>query len=398
MKHLVKLGTFMVCFGTFLPFTHAQPDSARQLIGFAHDNTPIHDLQFSKDGKYLMAISGSVVIWDIAKREKVFTHTMPNMAQNACLAKDTNLLAIKHNDIEIMIMEANNRTVPHQIRLDKEHSFVKIVAFAHKNQLLIVQQDSLHYFYHIRTGKIIKKQAVHALKYVIGARDSLFATIYEDEIKIYDFKSNQFLASLNDVPSGNFKTLCFDKRGQFIAIQKNNEVHLFETRHYKSLIPKYIRTCELNANEDFFGLDPSQHFYLAGYDTLKLWDMSEVKENYGPLHWKRPEKWTNTPLIFGRKITSVVFNPKSNYLAAGSINGDIKIWLFSNENVAAHYYNAAYEAEERLIRYSGEYELPAERAARIQKSKRAIRNKYLGMYEEKITTEKSPLELFLESK
>jgi WD40 repeat protein len=400
MKHLFKLTILMLCFWAILPFMHAQPDSTRQLIGFAHDNTPIHSLQFSKDGKYLMAISSSVVIWDIAKKEKVFTHTMPNMVQNACLAKDTNLLAIRHNDNEIIIMEANNRTVRQTILLNQEHSFVKIVAFVRENQVLMVQQERFHYFYSLKTGALINKQPILGLQYFMNGWDRLTAVVEQNKIKIHNFENNQFLGAIEDESNGAFQQLHYC--GSLVAVQRDNKIHLWETFTYKSLIPKYLNICHLAKNETFFGFDHSGLYYLAGYDTLKLWDTST-----------KSDKWVNTPLIFGNKITAVNFSPlrtytyndttyvmsNDTYLAAGDAFGNIKIWQFSDENVVAHYYKDEIENEFKLIRRShwSETKDQKEMERRKQKSRRAINNKYLGIYWEKLVTEQSPINLFLEA-
>jgi WD40 repeat protein len=391
MKYLFKLSIFALCFWGILPIMDAQPDSTRRLIGFAHDNTPIHSLQFSKDGNYLMAISGSVVIWDVAKREKVFTHTMPNMIQNACLAKDTNLLAIRHKDNEIFIMEANHRTVLHQIPLmNPEHAFVKIVAFVHENQSLMVQQDRFHYFYDIKTGKLTHKQAILSPQYFINGWDSLITTVEQNKIKIYNVYTNQFLNQMDDESNGTFQQLHY--YGPFMAIRRDDKIHLCETATYKSLIPNYLNICYLAEKETFFGLDLFGNYYLVGYDTLKLWDATPTSE-----------KWVRTPLIFGNKITNATFSPYISYkdtiyLAAGDALGNIKIWAFTDENVAAHYYKDEIQKEIAQIRqpYGISSEGERDRVEWYYKKIRSIHNKYLGKYSEKITSGKLPIDLFYE--
>jgi WD40 repeat protein len=393
MKYLFKLFIFALCFWTILPILYAQPDSTRRLIGFVHDNTPIHSLQFSNDGNYLMAISGSVVIWDIAKSEKVFTHTMPNMSQNACLAKDTNLLAIRHNDNEIIIMEANHRTVLHQIRLmNQEHAFVKIVAFVHENQSLMVQQDRFHYIYELKTGSLQRKYEVNPEQpYFISFNEKFAVTIdtANYQFQLFDFQSNKSLAYFKYGKGEPFKSLdidiSLDTFTQVIVTQTGNKVRFWETFTYQRIPTKFIPEYELSEKERFWGVTKDLQYFLYGHDTLKM-------------RYLNNGRVLSPVLVMGTEITACTMSSDAKYLVAGDALGNIKIWIYVDETLSALYYKTEIETESKLIRgrHWEETNDKQEIERRKQKSRRAISNKYLGLYGEKMTTEKSPIDLFYE--
>jgi WD40 repeat protein len=396
MKHLFKLGSFILCLGTFLPLTHAQPNSDN-IIGFAHDNTPIHSLQFTQDGKYLMAISGSVVIWDVAKKEKVFTHTMPNMVQNACLAKDTNLFAIKHNHNEILIMEANRRTEIQTIRLNPAHEFVKIVAFGRENQVLVIQQANFHYIYELKTGLLQRKYEVNPKQpYFISGNGNILISVdtMNYQFQLFDFQSNKSLAYLKYGKGETFKSLhldiAWDTLNQAILTHTGNKVRFWETFTYQRIPTKFIPEYELSGKERFWGLTKDCFYSLYGHDTLKMRYL-----NSG--HVLSPV------LVMGTEISSVIMSTDGKYLAAGDAFGNIKIWNYANETISALFYKTEIETEIKLLspRHwddTNDANDPQVIQRRRKKSGRAIKNKYLGIYSEKITTDKSPIELFLESK
>jgi WD40 repeat protein len=380
--------------------TSAAAQGGDNIISFFHDATKVRSLGFSGNGKFLIAKSGeevivnpkgmtvspSIHVWELETKRKARTFAERELGRASCVSWDGNLLAFREAN-NINIMDLNTQKVINTIRFsENRNSFAKPVAFTSENKSLIVEQGNVCTSYTVGTGQYEREFSSNGLSRYFSPDDAYFIEGFVDSVRLVDFQKNKELAIFRcgqGAKPEELKSVYFSPENKFFATHSDNKVRLWETVTPALIQPKYMPAMFIGVKDNFFGFSTDGRYFVGGNDTVKLWDLTNRKEII-------------TPLSFESKISAAAFSPDGKYLAAGDSKGNIKVWNFTDETISSVYYQKEIQTEYNLIRPRGEFEREIEWVKRVQKSKRAINNKYLGLYSEKVTTDKSPQDRFLE--
>lgn len=387
-KYLIQ---FIYCTLCFLSTVcNGQQNIANSDIILSQDTAPIRQLHFNSNGKYLTVISSSIVIWEIATKRKIFTYKLEK-EHGCCVSKDGNALAIKHKQNEIFILHLNLKKAKYNCTSTKlQNRFDKIIGFVAQNQSLVVQQGNFHCIYGWQTGILQRKYKANPThSYFISSNEQFAIEVdtMNHQFQLFDFQRNTSLAYFKYGKGEVFKNLYFDvdTMNRVIITHTGNKVRFWETFTCQRIPTKFIPEYEVSENERFWGLTHDFHYTVYGHDTLKM-NYLLSKQTLSPV------------LIMEQVITAVALSKNSEYLAAGSGNGDIKICALNSEKLSAIYFAKNIETERHLIRPTSGEERPQDYVKRVKRSRQAILNKYLGFYNEMIAMnpyDKSLLQLFL---
>ncbi|MEO0044059.1 MAG: hypothetical protein RL329_3507 [Bacteroidota bacterium] len=393
-----KITMTAFCLSSFV--TSAVAQGGDNIMSFFHDATKVRSLGFSGNGRLLIAKSGedviinnkgiivspSIHVWELETKRKVRSFSEKELGRASCVSPDGNLLAFREAN-NINIMDLNTQKVINTIRFsENRNSFAKPVAFTMENRSLIVEQGNVCTSYAVGSGQYEREFSSNGLTRYFSTDDVYFIEGFVDSIRLVDFAKNREAAIFRcgqGAKPEELKSVFFSPENKFFATHSDNKVRLWETNTPALMQAAYMPTMFIGMKDNFFGFSTDGRYFVGGNDTLKLWDLTNRKEII-------------TPLNFESKITTAAFSPDGKYLAAGDSKGNIKVWNFTDETISGVYYKREIETEVNLIRPKGEFEKEIEYIKRVQKSKRAINNKYLGLYSEKVTTDKTPQDRFLE--
>jgi WD40 repeat protein len=394
----VKWTLAVFCLSSWV--TSATAQGGDNIVSFFHDATKVRSLSFSGNGKFLIAKSGeevivnpkgmtvspSIHVWELETKRKARTFAEKELGRASCVSWDGNLLAFREAN-NINIMDLNTQKVINTIRFsENRNSFAKPLSFTYENKSLIVEQGNVCTAYTVGTGQYEREFSSNGLSRYFSSDDAYFIEGFVDSIRLVDFQKNREMAMFRcgqGAKPEELKAVYFSPENKFFATHSDNKLRLWETNTPALISPSYMPAMFIGFKENFFGFSTDGRYFVGGNDTVKLWDLTNRKEIV-------------TPLNFESKISAASFSPDGKYLAAGDAKGNIKVWNFSDETISGVYYRREIETEVSLIRPKGEFEREIEYVKRVQKSKRAINNKYLGLYSEKVTTDRTPQDRFLE--
>jgi WD40 repeat protein len=380
--------------------TSAAAQGGDNIMSFFHDATKVRSLGFSGNGKLLIAKSGdeviintkgitvspSIHVWELETKRKARSFSEKELGRASCVSWDGNLLAFREAN-NINIMDLNTQKVINTIRFsENRNSFAKPLAFTAENKSLIVEQGNVCTSYTVGTGQYEREFTSNGISRYFSTDDAFFIEGFMDSVRLVNFQNNREMAMFRcgqGAKPEELKSVYFSPENKFFATHSDNKLRLWETNTPALIQPVYMPAMFIGIKDNFFGFSTDGRYFVGGNDTVKLWDLTNRKEIV-------------TPLSFESKITTAAFSPDGKYLAAGDSKGNIKVWNFTDETISSVYYKREIETEVNLIRPKGEFEREIEYVKRVQKSKRAINNKYLGLYSEKVTTDKTPQDRFLE--
>ena len=382
---LIALALFFSVLG------YAQND----VVTLIYDNTRVRDLTFTADGKFLVAKSGDDVvvnnkgiitspcihIWDLETKRNTARFAEKDMGRASCISNDGNIIAFKEKS-NIVVMDIPTRKIISTIKFP-DNKFARPIAVVNENKGLVVEQNNNSLVYDItsETGKFERDYFSNGANHYFSSNDAHVIEGFVDSFKLIEFKTGKELNAFSCGQNGKkeeLKTVVFSPENRFVSTLSDNKVRLWDMQSFKM-----AHTLPIGPKDNIFCLSGDGRYVIGGNDTLKIWELKTRKE-------------IKTPIGFESKITAAAISPDGRYLVCGDSKGFMKLWNFSDENMASQYYAREIENEVRLIPQQKEFEKTADFNKRRQKLMRSISNKYLGQYIEKISTEKTIQEQWAE--
>jgi WD40 repeat protein len=377
--------TALALFFSFLG--HAQND----VVTLIYDNTRVRDLTFTADGKHLIAKSGDDVItnnrgtitspcihvWDLETKRNTARFAEKDMGRASCISNDGNIIAFKEKS-NIIVMDIPTRKIISTIKFS-DNKLARPISIVNENKGLVIEQNNLSLVYDIsgETGKFEREYASNGSTHYFSSNDVHVIDGFVDNFKLIEFKSGKELNAF-ECGKEELKTVVFSPENRFVAILSDNKVRLWDMQSYKM-----AHTLPIGQKDNIFCISSDGRYVIGGNDTLKIWELKTRKE-------------IKTHIGFESRITAAAISPDGRYLICGDSKGFMKLWNFTDENMAAQYFSREIENEDELIPGQKEFEKTADFNKRKQKLKRSIRNKYLSQYIEKISTEKTIQEQWAE--
>ncbi len=399
MKNIHKTDTILskhfLLSALFTFFAAAFAVAQNDVVTLIYDNSRLRDLTFTADGKFLIGKSGDDVVtntkgiitspcvhvWDLETKRNTARIAEKDMGRASCVSNDGNLVAFKEKNA-VVIMDIPTRRIISTIKFS-DNKFARPIAIINENKSVVIEQGSTSLVYDItsETGKYEREYYSNGVNHFFSSNDSYVIETYVDSFRCLDLKSGRELhvyACGQNGKSEELKNVIFSSENRFAAVLSENKVRLWDLPN-----SKLAHTINIGSKDNIFALSADGRYLIGGNDTLKIWELKTKKE-------------IKTPIGFESKITAAAISPDGRYLACGDSKGFMKLWNFSDENMAAQYYSRETENEIRLIPPQKEFEKTADFNKRVQKLKRSINNKYLGQYIEKISTEKTIQEQWAE--
>jgi WD40 repeat protein len=361
---------------------------------FFHDATKILNISFTANSKLLIAKSGEEVVvgnkgvitspciqfWDLDTKRKSSTIAGREISRASCFSGDGNYFAYREASL-IYVMDLNTKKTLNQIKF-ADNKFARPIGFTSDNKSLIVEQGNKSFIYDIATATVEREFLSNGLSHYISRDDSYMVDAFVDSFRLYEFKTGKELNTFFCGQGGRseeLKAFLFSPENRFAATLSDGKVKLWDMMTFK-----LAHTMSVGPKDMIFAFSNDGRYIVGGVDTLKLWEIKTRKEIL-------------TPLSFDSKITAASFSVDGKFLAAGDSKGIIKMWDFNEENVAGEYFSREIAAEVKQIRSQGEFEKSDEYQRRFNKGVRSIRNKYLGQYGERTTSEKTIQEVAQEN-
>ena len=379
----------------FTLFFQTQIKAQSDVVIMQHDNTRIRELAFGANGKALIARSGdevqvnsrgivtspSIHVWELEGKRKTMAIADREYGRAAVIARDGSLLAFREKN-SINVMDMTCKRVISTIKFD-DNKFARPITFCNEKRGLVVEQGSKCLIYDIQNAeaRFIREYAAPGLSHLVTSDDKFAVETFGDSFRLMDFKGNRMLHEFPMMDRGKAEELrgvAISPDNRFIATCSDNKVRLWDMEtnkeaHRFNILPK----------DNIFCFSPDGRYLIGGSDTLKIWELRGKKE-------------IATPMIAEGKISAVTMSPDSKFLACGDTKGNIRLWEFSDENMSALFFNREINNEIRQIKGQGEFEKKEDYEKRSQKFSRLVNNKYLSQYVDKITSEKTIQEQWIE--
>jgi WD40 repeat protein len=392
IKDTLSKQTWLTALALFIStWVYTQND----VVTLIYDNTRIRDLTFTADGKFLVAKSGDDVvvnskgiitspcihIWDLETKRNTARFAEKDMGRASCISNDGNIIAFKEKS-NIVVMDIPTRKIISTIKFP-DNKFARPIAVVNENKGIVIEQGSMSLVYDIsgETGKYERDFYTSGANHYFSSNDAHIIEGYVDSFKLIEFKTGKEANAFSCGQSGKkeeLKSVIFSPENRFVGTLSDNKVRLWDMQSFKM-----AHNFPIGPKDNIFCMSGDGRYVIGGNDTLKIWELKTRKE-------------IKTPIGFESKITAAAISPDGRYLICGDSKGFMKLWNFSDENMASQYYAREIENEVRLIPPQKEFEKTADFNKRRQKLMRSISNKYLGQYIEKISTEKTIQEQWAE--
>ena len=379
----------------FTLFFQTQIKAQSDVVIMQHDNTRIRELAFGANGKALIVRSGdevqvnsrgivtspSIHVWELEGKRKTMAIADREYGRAAVIARDGSLLAFREKN-SINVMDMTSKRVISTIKFD-DNKFARPITFCNEKRGLVVEQGSKCLIYDIQNAeaRFIREYAAPGLSHLVTSDDKFAIETFGDSFRLMDFRGNRMLHEFPMMDRGKAEELrgvAISPDNRFIATCSDNKVRLWDMEtnkeaHRFNILPK----------DNIFCFSPDGRYLVGGSDTLKIWELRGKKE-------------IATPMIAEGKISAVTMSPDNKFLACGDTKGNIRLWEFSDENMSALFFTREIDNEVRQIKIQGEFEKKEDYEKRKQKFMRLVNNKYLSQYVDKITSEKTIQEQWIE--
>lgn len=392
IKDTLSKQTLLIALALFFSaLAYAQND----VVTLIYDNTRVRDLTFTADGKFLVAKSGDDVvvnnkgiitspcihIWDLETKRNTARFAEKDMGRASCISNDGNIIAFKEKS-NIVVMDIPTRKIISTVKFP-DNKFARPIAIINENKGLVIEQGTTSLVYDITSeaAKMDRDYYSSGLSHFFSSNDAHVIEAYVDSFKLIEFKTGKETYAFSCGQNGkkeDLKTVVFSPENRFVGTLSDNKIRLWDMQSFKM-----AHILPIGQKDNIFCFSSDGRYVIGGNDTLKIWELKTRKE-------------IKTPIGFESKITAAAISPDGRYLICGDSKGFMKLWNFTDENMAAQYYAREIENEVRLIPSQKEFEKTADFNKRRQKLMRSISNKYLGQYIEKISTEKTIQEQWAE--
>jgi WD40 repeat protein len=365
------------------------------VVTLIYDNTRVRELAFTADGKFLVAKSGDDVvknnkdiitspcihIWDLETKRNTARFAEKDMGRASCISNDGNVIAFKEKS-NIIVMDIPTRKIISTLKF-ADNKFARPIAIVNENKGLVVEQNNASLVYDIsgENGKMEREYYSNGANHYFSSNDAHVIEAYVDSFKLIEFKTGKEVNAFSCGQNGKreeLKSVIFSPENRFVGTLSDSKVRLWDMQSFKM-----AHTLPIGLKDNIFCFSGDGRYVIGGNDTLKIWELKTRKE-------------IKTPVGFESKITAAAISPDGRYLVCGDSKGFMKLWNFTDENMASQYYAREIDNEVRLIPSQKEFEKTADFNKRRQKLMRSISNKYLGQYIEKISTEKTIQEQWAE--
>ncbi len=409
-KTIHTINAFVVLLLSFSAPTFAQTSD---IVTYIHDNNKVKQVIFSADGKYLSAKSGesvivtkgqvvspSVEVWELETGRKVMTLADRELARASAFSQDGSLLAYRDkNNINIMDI-ATQKVISNVTFGDKKTDFARPIAFTSDNKSIIVEKGTASSLYSVETGQYERDFYTKGMNPSKSSDDRYMIKAFVDNFCLYDFATAKEIHTFycggekGSKSSDELKSINFTPDNRFVATMSGSKVSLWDLNTFK-----VIQSFNVAPDVQMFGFNGDGRYLIGGTDTLKMWEVKTGKEIITPVYadvdFSNTEGRSLTSNIARARITSSSFSPDGKYLAAGDSKGSIKVWYFSEENVAQAYYAREIRNEVRAIPAKNEFERTDEYNRRFQKKQKEINERYMTQYTEKMTSETTLQEMII---
>ena len=375
---------------------HAQTND---LTTYIHDNNKIKQVIFSNDGKFISAKSGesvvvnrgmvvspSIEVWEIETGKKVMSMADRELARASCFSQDGSMLAFREkNNINIMDI-STQRVVSNVMFSDKKSDFARPIAFTSDNKSIIIEKGTTSALYSVETGQYERDFYTKGMNPSKSSDDRYMIKAFVDNFCLYDFATAKeihtfYCGGEKAAKTGEeLKSINFTPDNRFVATLSGVKVSLWDLQTFK-----VVQSFPVGKNDQMFGFNSDGRYLVGGADTLKMWEVKTGKEISTPIYSETE----------GYPITCASFSPDSKYLSAGDAKGVIKVWYYSEENVAQAYYGREIRNEIKAIPVKDEFERTDEYNRRFQKKQKAIVERYVTQYGEKMNSESTLQEMII---
>ncbi|HWP47493.1 MAG TPA: WD40 repeat domain-containing protein [Candidatus Limnocylindrales bacterium] len=285
-------------------------ERGKLLKSFRGPHHRIHNLVFRPDGKQLVLVSDTVLLWDIPTGD-TFVILNQDPLENAPLtfSPDGRLLALVTKDNQIVLWDVEVKKVVKKLARHKDP--VQVLLFSPSGQALISSDHSEVVLWNVQNGNAI-------------------LTLPESELptRLLVFSpDSKFLISPTG-PQQNWIALRSIENGQVLKTLKGHETpitglvfsseNLLATTSYGKIIfwngttGQPLKTFEASRPFDFLSFSPDgKVFASGGYDKIILWDVTKGS--------------TLTSLESSGFTGPVVFSPDGRFLAT-LLQDQVTLW------------------------------------------------------------------------
>ena len=309
-------------------------------------------------------------MWEVEAKIKTFSFADKELLKGGCFSSDGNFIAFREKN-NINVMDIATRKMVSVIKIS-ENKTIHPIAFTKEGKNLMVEQGQVIDIYDISTpiGRLDHEITAEGTNHYFTKDDSYLVEAYPDNFKLVDMRTGKDIG--NFAGQKDLKTIVLSQDNRFIASQNENKIKLWDSKTTKPV----IKGITMSEKENIYCFSPDGRYILGGSDTLKFWEIRSGKE-------------LPTPIVSESKISKVTFSNDGKYIAVGDGKGVIRLWSINDETMAEIYYAREIENESKLISQKREFEKTDDYLKRKQKLLRSIRTKYLNQYLEKIGTEKT---------
>ena len=411
MKKIIHTINSIVALFLFLASSVVAQTS--DLVTYIHDNNKVKQVIFSADGKFLSAKSGeavivtkgqvvspSVEVWDLESGKKVMTLADRELARASAFSQDGSLLSYRDkNNINIMDI-ATQKVISNITFGDKKTDFARPIAFTSDNKSIIIEKGTTSALYSVETGQYERDFYTKGMNPSKSSDDRYMIKAFVDNFCLYDFATAKeihtfYCGNEKGAKAGEeLKSINFTPDNRFVATMSGTKVSLWDLGTFK-----VVQSFSVADDVQMFGFNGDGRYLIGGSDTLKMWEVKTGKEIITPViadvDFNNTEGRSMNNNVARAKISSANFSPDGKYVAAGDSKGSIKVWYFSEENVAQAYYAREIRNEVRSIPAKSEFERTDEYNRRFQKKQKEIVERYVAQYTEKMTSETTLQEMII---
>jgi hypothetical protein len=379
----------------FTLFFQTQTKAQIDVVIMQHDNTRIRELAFGANGKALIVRSGdevqvnsrgivtspSIHVWEMDGKRKTMAIADREYGRAAVIARDGSLLAFREKST-INVMDMTTKRVISTVKFD-DNKFARPITFCNEKRGLVVEQGNKCLIYDIQNpeARYIRDYKAEGMSHLVTNDDKFAIETFGDSFRLMDFRAGTILHEFPMMDRGKSEELrgvAISPDNRFIATCSDNKVRLWDMETHKQ-----AHTFNILPKDNIFAFSPDGRYLVGGSDTLKIWELRGKKE-------------IATTIIAEGKISAVTMSPDSKFLACGDTKGNIRLWEFSDENMSALFFAREIKFEIKQIKDQGEFEKKDDYEKRKQKFTRLVYNKYLSQYVDKVTSEKTIQDQWIE--
>jgi hypothetical protein len=367
----------------------------QDIATLSHDNTRIREIVFSSNGKMLIAKSGdevqvnakgivtspSIHLWEMETKRKVMAIADREFGRASCISQDGAKIAFREKNA-VNVMDLATKKVISTIKFE-DSKFYRPINFCNNRQGLIIEQGVNCSVYDIQgeTARLVRSYSAPGIAHYLSRDDNYAIETFGDSFRLQEFKTGNVLHDFALGERGKkeeLRNLVLSPENRFVATLSDNKVRLWDM-----LSHKLAHSFSIQPKDNIFCFSADGRFLIGGSDSLKIWELKTKRE-------------IQTNIVGDGKMSTASVTPDGKYLACGDSKGNIKIWEFSDDNMAALYFAKEIENDKRQIPAKKEFEKTEEYSKKRQRLERLIFGKYLNQYTEKLSTENTIQEQWAE--